>query len=76
MIFRGTVRDGVVVLPADVHLPEGMDVTVQPVQSLSAQTVSSSWQAAMRNGVPVFTPGNVKANSDLELVNELRDEMP
>ena len=31
MIYRGTVRNGVVVLPPDVHLPDGQDVTVQPV---------------------------------------------
>ena len=32
MIYRGTVRNGVVVLPPDVHLPDGQDVTVQPVR--------------------------------------------
>lgn len=31
MIYRGTVRNGVVVLPPDVHLHDGQDVTVQPV---------------------------------------------
>ena len=31
MIYRGTVRNGVVVLPPGVHLADGQDVTVQPV---------------------------------------------
>lgn len=76
MIYRGTVQDGVVVLPADVHLPEGLAVTVQPVQSPSAQAAPASWQAAMRNGVPVFTPSNVDVTPDLDLVNEFRSETP
>jgi len=33
MIYRGTVQDGVIVLPADVHLPEGTTVAVQPLES-------------------------------------------
>ena len=32
MIYRGTVRDGVVVLPAGTELVEGTDVTVEPIQ--------------------------------------------
>ena len=35
MIYRGTVRNGVVVLPPDVHLADGQDVTVQPVGDAS-----------------------------------------
>lgn len=31
MIYRGTVRNGVVVLPPEVDLRDGQDVTVQPV---------------------------------------------
>ena len=76
MIYRGTVRNGVVVLPPDVHLPDGQDVTVQPVESPSAQTIPACCQDAMRNGVPVFPPSNVEAAPDLHLVNELRDETP
>ncbi len=76
MIYRGTVRNGVVVLPPDVHLPDGLDVAVQPVESQSAQTIPTSWQDAMRNGVPVFPPSNVETAPDLHLVNELRDETP
>ena len=76
MIYRGTVRDGVVVLPPDVHLPDGLDVAVQPVLSQSAQTIPASWQDAMRNGVPVFPPSRDGTAPDLDLVNELRDETP
>lgn len=76
MIYRGTVRGGVVVLPSDVHLPDGQDVTVQPVESQTAQAPPTSWQGAMRNGVPVFPPSNIGTPSGLQLVNELRDRTP
>ena len=76
MIYRGKVRNGVVVLPPDVHLPDGLDVSVQPLESPSPQSVPPSWQDRMRNGVPVFPPSEVEATPDLDLVNELRDETP
>jgi hypothetical protein len=76
MIYRGTVRDGVVVLSPDVHLPDGQDVTVQPVQSQSAPRIPEGWQDAIRNGVPVFPLSDVETAPDLQLVNELRDETP
>ena len=76
MIYRGKVRNGVVVLPPDVHLPDGLDVSVQPLESPSPQPVPASWQDGMRNGVPVFPPSEVEATPDLDLVNELRDETP
>lgn len=31
MTYKGTVHNGVVVLPPDAHLPEGAEVTVEPV---------------------------------------------
>jgi hypothetical protein len=76
MIYRGTIRNGVVVLSPDVHLPDGQDVTVQPVQSRSAPRIPEGWQDAIRNGVPVFPPSDVETAPDLQLVNELRDETP
>ncbi len=76
MIYRGTVRNGVVILPPDVHLPDGLDVAVQPVESKSAPTIPTSWQGAMRNGVPVFPPSSFDTAPNLQLVNELRDETP
>ena len=76
MIYRGTVRDGVVVLPPDVQLPDGLHVIVEPIQSRSSRTVPANWQGTLRNGVPVFPPGKVGTAPDLDLVNELRDETP
>ncbi len=31
MSYRGTVRDGVVVLPAEAKLPDGTEVQVEPI---------------------------------------------
>jgi len=31
MIYRGTVQNGVVILPQNVHLPDGQSVSVQPI---------------------------------------------
>ena len=42
MIYRGTVRNGVVVLPPDVHLPDGQNVTVQPVSDIENAEANSS----------------------------------
>lgn len=42
MIYRGTVRNGVVVLPPDVHLADGQSVTVQPVGDASGPVNSDS----------------------------------
>ncbi|HUG67057.1 MAG TPA: hypothetical protein VMM76_04870 [Pirellulaceae bacterium] len=42
MIYRGTVRNGVVILPLDVHLPDGQDVTVQPVGDTEKVETNSS----------------------------------
>jgi hypothetical protein len=42
MIYRGTVRGGVVVLPPDVHLPDGQYVTVQPVSDSENAEANSS----------------------------------
>ena len=76
MIYRGTVRNGVVVLPPDIHLPDGLDVAVQPVGPQPLPTIPNSWHGAMRNGVPVFPRSTGETAPDLHLVNELRDETP
>jgi len=34
MSYKGTVKNGVVVLPPEVKLPEGTEVEVQPVELL------------------------------------------
>lgn len=73
MVYRGTVRNGVVVLPTDVQLPEGQDVTVSPIASPSTASATSVGKETLRNGVPVFPRSDAKAAPDLQLVNELRD---
>ena len=37
MSFKGTVKNGVVVLPSDVKLPEGTEVNVEPLELLPEQ---------------------------------------
>lgn len=76
MTYRGAVRNGVVVLSPDAHLPDGQDLIVQPIESQSARPISERWQNAIRNGVPVFPPSDVETAPDMRLVNELRDETP
>ena len=74
MIYQGTVHDGVIVLPPDVRLPDGLQVRVQPISTEdSATELPAEWQGEMKNGVPVF-PLNQGANPpNIDLVNELRD---
>ena len=74
MIYRGKVRNGVVILPPEVRLPDGLDVAVQPITSQFAQPVPANWQNAMRNGVPVFPQTKADTMPDLDLVNQLRDQ--
>jgi hypothetical protein len=76
MIYRGKVRDGVVVLEPGIELPEEMDVTVEPAVSESSLSSPVSYSGNMRNGVPVF-PGTAEGTAPgLDLVNRLRDETP
>jgi transcriptional regulator with XRE-family HTH domain len=75
MIYRGTVRDGVVVLPPHVHLPDGMDVAVQPIETQTDENRLAP-QATMRNGVPVFPPLQDTPAPGLSSVRQLRDETP
>jgi hypothetical protein len=42
MIYRGTVRNGVVVLPSDVHLRDGQNVNVQPVDGTTKAETNSA----------------------------------
>ena len=76
MIYRGTIRDGVVVFPAAVNLPEGTDVTVQPALPNTSQQAPADKQVTLRNGVPVFPAGANGSSPDLDLVNRLRNETP
>jgi len=74
MIYQGRVRDGVVVLPPGVELPEGSFVTVEPVREESRSKSSASSRLVMRNGVPVFPRLRERPRPGLEIVNSLRDE--
>ncbi|MBI3466331.1 MAG: hypothetical protein HY000_25245 [Planctomycetes bacterium] len=73
MIYRGQVRGGVVVLPPEVHLPDGTDVTVEPIPLAPSPSKPSDSFASMRNGVPVFPRRYGVAAVGMDLVNQLRD---
>ena len=74
MIYRGKVHGGVVVLPPEIRLPEGLDVTVEPAPKEPRETQSTVPRRMMRNGVPVFPRACEGLRPGLELVNLLRDE--
>ncbi len=74
MVYRGTVRGGLVVLEAGVHLPDGLDVNVEPVPVAPTQKDVLSLASAIRNGVPLFHQRGSGSASDLDIVNRLRDE--
>jgi len=74
MIYRGKVHGGVVVLPPEIRLPEGLDVTVEPAPKEPRETQSTVPRRMMRNGVPVFPRACAGLRPGLELVNLLRDE--
>lgn len=75
MIYRGTVRYGVVVLPPDVHLPHVQDVTVQSVESQSTPAFAASWRESIAQGRRrMLLQTGLQVSPDLHLVNELRCE--
>ncbi len=57
MIYRGTVGDGVVVLPPDVHLSDGQDVTVQPVGDTRKQKADTKTSPGWPDGYFEQTAG-------------------
>lgn len=73
MVYQGTVRGGVIVLAPGSQLPEGITVTVQPQQPARDEAPTSY---TLRNGVPVFPKGESATPVTVELVNQLRDELP
>ena len=76
MIYRGKVRGGVVVLQAGVQLPDGLDVTVEPVKAESRQASPAAPASLVRNGVPVFPRQESEIAPGLDIVNELREDTP
>ena len=76
MIYRGKVRNGVVVLQAGIKLPEELDVTVEPVAAEPPPRSPVNYPASVRNGVPIFPRIAGGPAPGLDLVNKLRDETP
>ena len=72
MVYRGQVCGDVIVLSDGVHLPEGLEVLVQPVgvEAGNAPPI----EVKLRNGIAVFDSTGMGPAPDLELVNELRDD--
>ena len=76
MIFQGEIRQGVVVLPPDVRLPEGTRVTIELMVTPNVPPPAPSSSLIVRNGVPIFRPVDGESSSTIDLVNRLRDESP
>ncbi len=76
MIYRGIVRGSVVALPRGVELPDGTEVTIEPVDRAAPPSPAADIEPTMRNGVPIFPRRAVAATPGLELVNQLREETP
>lgn len=75
MTFRGIIRNGEIVLPEGVVLPEGTEVDVQPVKKASAQRKRSA-KASGKTGRRLPGFGLWKDRADLtdsvEFVKQLR----
>ena len=63
MTYRGTVKNGVVLLPADAKLPDGTKVSVEPVNGgesgsvdLRSRGIDPAQAAELRAGLASFTP--------------------
>lgn len=76
MVYRGKVRGSVVVLQPGIQLPDGLEVTIEPVQVQSLQPSPAGIPSTMRSGVPVFPASKGGYAPGLDLVNKLRDETP
>jgi len=74
MIYRGHVQGQVIVLAGDVHLPDGLEVLVEPLDRQAAPASSADFTD--RNGVPVFPRSTPETAPGLDLVNALRDDAP
>lgn len=70
MVYRGTIKGGVVILPADIALPEGAQVLVSlPDQPPGEGAESGIWQKLTELGrwaetVPTDLPTDLAANHD------------
>jgi len=76
MVYRGKVHGSVVVLQPGIQLPDGLEVTIEPLPVQSPQPNPAGIPSARRNGVPVFPASKNGYAPGLDLVNQLRDETP
>jgi hypothetical protein len=73
MVYRGTIKGGVVVLPADVTLPEGTEVLVAlPDQRVEPAAGAAIWEKLTELGrwaetLPSDLPPDLAANHDHHL---------
>lgn len=75
MTYRGTVFGNVVVFPPGIELPEGLEVTVEPIIAKSTPDKSTE-SVLLRNGVPVYSVCDESTlQPGMEVVNALRDEV-
>ena len=61
MTYRGTIKNGVVVLPPDAQLPDGITVRVEPVNGegpggvdLQSRGIDQAQAAGIRAGLAAF----------------------
>jgi hypothetical protein len=59
MTYRGRVKNGVVVLESGVHLREGMDVRVEPVENAERTREAPEEVRQLREGLLSFS-GTIK----------------
>ena len=65
MTYRGRVRNGVIVLESGVHLREGTDVRVEPVDQSEEVAAGSQEASQLRNGLLSFSGVVKEGPSDL-----------
>jgi hypothetical protein len=72
MVYRGHVSGDVIVLSPGVHLPEGTEVLVAPIETNSAGAPVT--ELKLRNGIALFESTGLGSSPNLDLVNKLRDD--
>jgi len=65
MVYRGQVKNGVIVLENGVHLREGMDVRVEPVESNGDVPAEAQEADKLREGLLSFSGVVKDGPSDL-----------
>ena len=62
MIYRGHVKNGVVIFDEDAQLPDGTAVHVQPVEAASRKTLAERFQNVI--GIVDDLPADMAQNHD------------